>query len=179
MNFLRAYRATAHTKTGESPHQLLFNRPPHTRFSQIFADTSTPDNTDTIIRDKDSTAKEKMKSYADKKGHARDHSLQIGDTVLIRQQKKNKLTSHSDSRPYSVIQLKGSMITAERSDHKMTLHVTFFKKDFIIHSNNDYNTPTPIIQPPRQVQQPPQQPQPQRYNMRSNRRPPKRFGFDD
>ena len=88
------------------------------------------------------------------------------------------------------------MITAERSDHKMTRHVTFFKKisSFIPTTSKekeddedeDNDTPTPIIQPPRQVQQPPQQPpvpaqqpQPQRYNMRSNRRPPKRFGFDE
>ena len=67
LNFLRTYRATRHTTTGESPHQLLFNRPSHTRLPQIITDTSTPDNTDTIIRDKDSTVKEKMKRYADKK----------------------------------------------------------------------------------------------------------------
>ena len=91
LNFLRAYRATSHTTTGESPHQLLYNWPPHTRLPQIIADTSTPDNTDTIIWNKDSTAKEKMKRYADKKRHARDHSLQIGDTVLIHQQKKKDL----------------------------------------------------------------------------------------
>ena len=139
-----------------------------------------------------------MKRYADKKRHARDYSLQVGDTVLIRQQEKNTLPSHYDSCPYSVIEIKGSMITAERSDHKMTRHVTFVKKisSFIPTTSkekevnededNDYNTPTPITQPPLQVQQPlqqppapAQQPQPQRYHMRSNRRPPKRFGFDE
>ena len=89
------------------------------------------------------------------------------------------------------------MITAERSDHKMTRHVTFFQKisSFIPTTSkekednededNDINTSTSIIQPSRQVQQPPQQPpapaqqpQPQCYNMRSNRRQ-SRFGFDE
>ena len=116
-----------------------------------------------------------MKSYADKKRHACDHSLQVGDTVLIRQQNKNKLTSHYDSRPYSVTQIKGSMITAERSDHNTTRHVTFFKKisSFIPTTSKekddedeDNDTPTSIIQPPRQVQQPPQQP-PALHNIHS------------
>ena len=84
------------------------------------------------------------------------------------------------------------MITAERSDHKMTRHVTFCRKisSFIPTTakekeddedeDNDYNTPPrQVQQSPQQPPAPAQQPQPQRYNMRSNRRPPKRFGFDE
>ena len=48
----------------------------------------------------DSKRKEKMKKYADKRNHAKNINLQIGDYVLVRQQKKNKLSTPFGKTPY-------------------------------------------------------------------------------
>ena len=83
--------------------------------------------TDEDIRTTDVSAKNKVKSYADEKRNARPHELQIGDTVLVRQRKTNKLSSYYDCRPYKIICIKGSMITTQLSDHVITRNCSFFK----------------------------------------------------
>ena len=64
----------------------------------------------------DSKRKEKMKQYGDKRNHAKNINLQIGDYVLVRQQKKNKLSTPFGKTPYRVTEIKGTMITATSED---------------------------------------------------------------
>ena len=45
---------------------------------------------DQQVRENDWNGKEKMKMNADKFNHAKEHTILVGDTVLVRQQKKNK-----------------------------------------------------------------------------------------
>eukprot|EP00795_Rhopilema_esculentum_P009696 gene9696-18159_t len=62
--------------------------------------------------------------YIDKKRHAKESDIAIGDTVLVKQQYKNKFSSRFDKAPYKVIQRKGTMITAEnktRHDYQLSV----------------------------------------------------------
>ena len=79
---------------------------------------------------KDALAKQKMKMYADKKANAIPSPIREGATVLLRQEKKNKLSTLFEGIPYTVFQKKGSMVhvAAERiTDGRM---VTGNTKDF-------------------------------------------------
>ena len=69
-----------------------------------------------------------MKAYADTRRRATPHDLHIGYFVLVRQQKKNKLSSFYDSRPYTITDINYSMITAKRDNHIVTRNSSFFKK---------------------------------------------------
>ena len=72
--------------------------------------------------------RKKMKMYADKRANAKPSPIREGDTVLLRQEKKNKLSTPFEGIPYTVFQKKGSMVTAERTtDGRM---VTRNTKDF-------------------------------------------------
>ena len=66
--------------------------------------------------------------YADKRANAKPSPNREGDIVLLRQEKKNKLSTLFEGIPYTVFQKKGSMVTAERTtDGRM---VTRNTKDF-------------------------------------------------
>ena len=78
-----------------------------------------------------------MKQYADEKNHAKDHSFQVGDTVLVRQKKQNKLTSAFSPIHYVITQVKGSMITAKRDNHYITRNCSFFKHIQITKNKTD------------------------------------------
>lgn len=68
------------------------------------------------------------KAYADRRRRTQPSSLAVGDTVLVRQRKRNKLTPYYDPTPYTVITVKGAMITARRPGHQMVRNSSFFKK---------------------------------------------------
>ncbi|KAJ8036440.1 hypothetical protein HOLleu_20414 [Holothuria leucospilota] len=85
--FLRNYRATPHSSTHVSPAELLFGRPIRVKLPQI-----EPEPTDDIVRATDRQSKTKMKQYAEKKHSFKQSSIRVGDSVLVRQNKINKLT---------------------------------------------------------------------------------------
>ena len=70
----------------------------------------------------------KAKAYADGKRKVLASSLSVGDTVLIRQQKRNKLTSFFGPKPCKVVAIKGSMISARRGDRIVVRNSSFFKR---------------------------------------------------
>ena len=51
-------------------------------------------------RQKDPLAKEKMKIYADKRANAKPSPIQEGDMVLLRKEKKNKLSTPFEGIPF-------------------------------------------------------------------------------
>ena len=124
--FLRNYRATPHSTTGKSPSELMFsNRPYRTRLPEI---KSTYE--DTVIREKDRKAKEKMKMYADDHTNVKTSDISVGNTVLVKQNKINKLTPPFNPDPLVVIEKKGSMITAKSSTNNKEIrrNSSFFKR---------------------------------------------------
>ena len=55
-----------------------------------------------------------MKDYADKRRNARESLIVVGDQVLLKQSKADVLTLAFDPRPFSVIGVKGNMVTVKR-----------------------------------------------------------------
>ena len=64
------------------------------------------------INEADAETKSKSMSYADQRRGAKQPNFKVGDQVLVRQQKRNKLTSKFNPRPYQIIKIKATMITA-------------------------------------------------------------------
>ena len=78
---------------------------------------------------KDKTRKAAMKAYVDKREHAKQPNIKEGDCVLIRRDgmiTKGQTPYHM--KPYTVIKTKGSMITAQRKQHRITRTVSRFKR---------------------------------------------------
>ena len=115
-----------HTTTKFSPAEMLLNRTIDIKLPSniIQSDTKIVQQ----VRENDRNGKEKMKINADKFNHAKEYTILIGDTVLVRQQKKNKLSKRFDPEPHQVTRMKGTMVTATRQGHYVTRNISFFKK---------------------------------------------------
>ena len=125
--FLRAYRATPHSMTGATPASMLFNgREYHTNLPMIRSAVATPEQQE--AREKDHMNKGRMKAQADKHSRVRQSDFQVGDRVLLKQKKRDKLTTAYETVPYTVEEVKGSQITASNQIHRVCRHANLFKK---------------------------------------------------
>lgn len=114
-DFLLAYRTTPHSTTGKSPAELLFGRQIRTKLPEMRQTKSAvPD-----VRRRDEQAKEKSKVYADSKRNAKVSKAKEGDKVLLKQGKKNKLSSHFSSEIFKVVKRRGSMVTLQGNNNRI------------------------------------------------------------
>ena len=119
--FLRNYRNAPHSTTCIAPAASLFGRELANKLPNL-ADLED-------IGEHDRQGKAKIKAYAEKKRRVRETELEVGDTVLVRQERKNKLSSHYDPKPYTVTDVKESQVTAEQhKGRSVTRNSSFFKK---------------------------------------------------
>ena len=102
--FLLTYPATPHSITGVPPASLMFK---HQMGNDIPSfDTTCETKLDLQVNKQDAERKSKIKAYADKRRHAKAVHLEVGDKVLVRNlHKKNKLSTHYESKPYKVIKV--------------------------------------------------------------------------
>ena len=79
---------------------------------------------------KDKNSKAKIKAYADQKRQVKPHNMKVGDITLVKQRRFNKASPHFEPVPYTVLDVKGSMITAKRAtDQKeVTRNSSHFEK---------------------------------------------------
>ncbi|XP_065058440.1 uncharacterized protein K02A2.6-like [Rhopilema esculentum] len=125
--FLLQYRSTPHCTTKVAPSQLLFNRKVRGKIPEI---------TGRIVINKHKDAREnEIKSqnyhtkYANQRRNAKESSIAVGDAVLVKQQRRNKITSRFNKTPYLVVERKGTQVTAENSQkHRVTRNVSHFKR---------------------------------------------------
>ena len=120
--FLQQYRATSHSSTGKSPSELLNGRKLKSTLPRVQYNEASPDNSQA-----DATRKEKMKEYADKCSDAKSTDLSVGDKVLIKQPKQNKMSTPFKPEPLQITHKKGSMITAQNGECNVTRNSSFFK----------------------------------------------------
>jgi transposase InsO family protein len=173
--FLRMYRCTPHATTQFTPYRLMFGRDPRTKLPEPTRSSQHMD--DEAIRSRDTFAKAKMKSYADKRHHAKDTNLEPGDAVLIRQPKRNKFSTPFSPHPCIVKETKGSMITAMRNDGStVTRNASMYKAipanvpisiqedepvlneellEPTVDNPSARQPPTPVREPPTSVREPP------------------------
>ena len=109
------------------------------------------------IRQADVTRKEKMKEYADKCSNTKSTDLSVGDKVLIKQPKQNKMSTPFKPEPLQITHKKGSMITAQNGERTVTRNSSFFKKlpsNIPVHPvpNDEEEQSTPYIEAPETVE---------------------------
>ena len=102
--YLLAYHSTPHSSTGVPPAELMFKRKIRTKLPQLEPSRSQSDED---VRDRDQISKQKGKEYADLKRQAKTSDINVGDAVLLKQRKQNKLTPTFESQPYTVMQKNG------------------------------------------------------------------------
>ena len=124
--FLLAYRSTPHTVIGESPAELLFGRKLRTKLPKL--EEVHRSGRESEAKDRDSENKMKGKSYVDVKSSS-ETMVEVGDRVLVKQPRENKLSSTFEQESYTVTQKMGSDIVVERDDgRKMRRNSSFVKK---------------------------------------------------
>lgn len=63
----------------------------------------------------------------------------VGQTVLMKQEKCNKFSTQYNHRPFRVIALNGTVVTAERAGILRTCHVSYFKPyNVLLPDNRSY-----------------------------------------
>ena len=125
--FLLTYGSTPHSTTNIPPSQLLYNR-------QICAILPTLPSEHKIVnrqqkaKENQELRKEKGRNYAKQRRGPKESLIKVGDRVLIKQKKRNKLSTNFSTTPYVIKSAIGTRLTAEHSGHKTTRNASFFKK---------------------------------------------------
>ena len=103
--------------------------------------TPVHDKPNQKVINNDQQAKDKMKKYADKSRNVSTHDIRSGDTVLVKQPRRNKFSTPFEATPYIVETVKGSMITARRTTdrRRVTRNSSHYKK--IQKARRNYNQP--------------------------------------
>ena len=117
------YRATPHTATGVSPHAAMHGG----RETRTVLPLITP--TDHVVdRTQDLHYKAKMVN-----GQL-PHTFCIGDMVIVKQKKVNKLTPAFNPVRLKITQIKGSTVTAQAIDGlwSITRDASNFRKTFVL-----------------------------------------------
>ena len=124
-NFLFTYRNTPHCTTNLAPATVMFQR--DTSFT-IPSLKSRFENYNQTAREKQKEAKAKRKEYYDQRNNAVDHNIEIGDTVIVKQPKQNKLSPTYEPKQYHVTAKNHNMITATDpfDQHTKTRNVSHF-----------------------------------------------------
>lgn len=104
-DFLFHYRVTPHTVTGLSPAELLLGRklPDKLPKLKIPDEQATEADWQKLLKERDGCAKMKQKIYADNKRGARPSDIAVGDRVLLKQSRENKLSTNFEPHPYKVV----------------------------------------------------------------------------
>lgn len=129
---MATYRAIEHNTTGKSPAELLLKR----KIRGKLPDFTMPQN-DQEVRDHDAEQKGKAKLYADHRRGAKHSQLDVGDQVLVRQEKIDKLTTAFSQVPYTIVSRKGNSVTIEDSKGAQYKRNTTFVKKFFSENAKD------------------------------------------
>ena len=77
------------------------------------------------IKENDKRAETIMKENAEKRLKESKENLNIGDVVLSKQNKIDKFSTPFNPKPYEIVDVKGTMITAKRGEKKITRNCNF------------------------------------------------------
>lgn len=106
--YVTVYRGIVHSTIGKSPAELLFNRKMRGKLPEI-----TSAYMDLEVTDKDTEQKGRYKLYADEQRKAEYSDVDVGDKVLVRQEKVDKFTTPFNKTPHTVISKNGNKVTVE------------------------------------------------------------------
>ena len=137
-SFLRNYRATPHCTTGVAPATALFGRPIRVKLPDTIKLPSGNPFDPNDMREKDALQKQKMKKYAEDRRNIRECDIKVGDTVIVKQPKKEKLSTPFHPSPLKAVEKFHSMITAENEERRVTRNSSHFKE---LSTDPDSNSP--------------------------------------
>ena len=122
-----------------SPAELLFGRKMCTKLPEL-----KEESTESEMRDRDGEMKVKAKRYADKKRNAQESDLAPGDQVLVKRERKNKLSTPFVPEPYDVVTKTGNSAVVESPDGVQLMRNTAHVKKYEETSQNPEET-TPLL----------------------------------
>lgn len=104
----------------------MLERDPQTNISQVDTNDCYP-SIDLQARMNDPRSQCRQKQYFDKRKNMRPSSIEIGDSALVRDDFKRKLSTPFKTNPHNVTDKQGTMITASADHHKSTRNSSHFK----------------------------------------------------
>ncbi|CAB4034679.1 Transposon Tf2-9 poly, partial [Paramuricea clavata] len=146
-DFLFHYRVTPHTVTGTTPAELLMGRKLREKLPRVEVNESRVTETERkqLLKERDARVKLRQKEYADKTRAAQDSNISEGDRVLLKQTRKNKLTSSFEPLPYRVIRREGNAVVIQDSggDNKMRgiAHMKKYVEPQVVETRETLETP--------------------------------------
>ena len=124
--FLIAYRSTPQMTTGATPFYLMFGREMHSKLPDLRREAPV---TSEEVCDRDWSRKLSQKDYVDAKSRAAESQVEIGDKVLLRNTKTNKLSPNYNPNPCEVLDRRGGEVTVRNSAGvDIKRNVSFVKK---------------------------------------------------
>lgn len=124
--FLRNYRATPHSSTGQPPATLLNGYSMRTKLPEAHPELLSGHDQ---LAETDRRAKAKMKFYAERRRNIAPSDFKQGDKVLMKNiTNPGKMKPKFQQEPFQVVDKKGSMILAQRGREVKARNSSFFKR---------------------------------------------------
>ena len=140
--YLLMYRTTPHSTTGISPAELMFDKKIRSKLPEI---SSTFDAVnDESVRDRDAFIKDKGRVYSDKKRGPTSRDICVGDKILLKQNKNDKVTTNFAKQPFTVISRCGNSVVVENENGRYKRNITYVKK--LNHAKRNDGNATPNIE---------------------------------
>ncbi|XP_042221000.1 uncharacterized protein K02A2.6-like [Homarus americanus] len=118
--FLMHYKDTPHSMTGETPAKLLMGRNIKVKLPQVSHDLEDTQVTCwDVARKRDKREKEKLKLRTDNRNKSKLAELRPTDQVLLKQTKKDKLSTNYDRKPWTVSERRGDSAILQRGPKKI------------------------------------------------------------
>ena len=136
--WLMAYRSTPQTTTGTTPCYMMFGHEVRSKLPELRRETVGVPGEE--VRERDWSSKLKGKAYADLKRGATPKSIRVGDTVLLKAEKTNKLSTNFNPAPFKVVQRTGTEVTLRsEAGVQVKRNTAFVKKynDGVSNGNGD------------------------------------------
>ena len=130
--FLLNYRSTPHSTAKVPPAAMLFNRQMKGKLPVLQKRMKVVDRHHEA-RNNQQANMQKSREYANAHRRTKQSNFQVGDTVLVKVPKANKLSTNFDPLPYEITEIKGTKITAKRNGHYIVRNASFLKKIAVEH----------------------------------------------
>lgn len=113
--FLLIYRNSPHATTGKSPAELMYGRSLRDTIPSL---EPKPSEAYKQAEISDAKSKQTIKRYADKDQHLKESDIKIGDTVVVKQKRKNKFSTNFGSTTYVVKKRNKATLTLKNHNGK-------------------------------------------------------------
>ena len=137
---LMAYRSTPQATTGTTAFFMMFGREMRSKLPELRRETT--DVTREEVRDMDWSSKLSGKVYSASKRGVVSKSVEVGDNVLLKVAKTNKLSPNFHPSPFKVVNKEREQVTVRDDSGVERKHNTSFAKKY-----NEQDGPSPVELP--------------------------------